>query len=128
VINILVTFLILFGSFQFFSFSYSVNGINRSVINTPIEYFNVSVPLSNDDEKINLYFDINKLEGLLNQYYEILVKYSSSYEVSYYYYDTDDNSYCIDKNCTGVEVGVSCKINYIFSYSRTMFYEIGSRI
>lgn len=125
--NLLISFLVLLGSYQFFRFSYSINGINRLVLNTPIEYFNVAIPLINKNEEIYLYFEQDRLEDSLNKYYEPLSKYSSEYLVTYYYYNLEDSSICTTNYCQGVEIRVNCKIDFDINFSRTMFYEIGER-
>ncbi len=127
VINILFSLLIIMLSFTFFSFGYSLNGINRSVINIPNEYFNVSIPLFKENEDINLYFQKEKLEGFLDKYFTVLYKYTPSYDVKYYYYNLDDQSYCFSDECQGIEIEVNCKIISLFDYHRTMFFEIGAR-
>lgn len=125
--NLLVSFLIVISSFEFFHFSYSINGINRLVLNTPIEFFNAAIPLVNDEEEIFLYFQQDILENNLNVYYSTLHRYSQKYEVNYYYYNLEDESICLSRLCQGVEIRVRCDIFLGFEYKRTMFYEIGER-
>lgn len=126
-LNLLISLTLAISSYLFFRFTYSLNGINRLVLNTPIEYFNVAIPLVKNDEEIKLYFDKSVLENNLNEYFLVLSQYCSSYSVNYYYYNQNDDSICLGQECSAVEVRVNCTIDFNVNYYRAMFYEIGSR-
>lgn len=123
--NILLSLMILIMSFNLFTISYQVNGINRVVIHTPIAYFEVSIPLANSDE---LYFDKVKLEErLMNYYSKSIEKYTHKYNVNFYYYNLEDESVCLGDKCRGVEITVDAGLMFYYSYTRTMFYQIEER-
>lgn len=112
-------------SFQLFTITLRLNTINRLIIATPISLFESSVPLVNEDDEIRLYFDKTLLESKLNSYYQENVSpYVHNFTLSFYYYNQEDNSYCVDEYCDAVEVKFTAQVIFTFSYSRTMFYEI----
>lgn len=112
-------------SFSFFTVTTRINAINRVVITTPFEIFETSIPLLNEDNNIDLYFDKDALEEKLADYYFTnLEKYTSEITIDFYYYNQEDKSYCLDDKCNAVEVCVESEIVFDFQYSRTMYYEI----
>lgn len=114
-------------SFQFFTVTTKINVLNRVVVNTPISLFEASIPLVSDEEEISLYFDKPLLEANLSDYYQHnLHRYVKRYTLSYYYYNQEDQSYCVDDLCNAVEVSITANVVFSFSYSRIMFYEIRS--
>ena len=112
-------------SFQLFTITLRLNTINRLIVATPISLFESSVPLVNEGDEIRLYFDKGLLESNLNDYYqENVSSYVHHFTLSFYYYNQDDNSYCVDEYCDAVEVQFTAQVIFTFNYSRTMFYEI----
>lgn len=112
-------------SFSFFTVTIRINAINRVVIATPIEIFETSIPLLDEDEEKNIYFDKEVLEEkLTNYYFSNLDKYTKEITLDFYYYNQIDKSYCVNDQCTAVEVCLESEIVFDFQYSRTMYYEI----
>ena len=108
-------------SFQFFSLNFSIQGLNRAVISTPIELM-YKVIVSYGDEPS---FNKKEFEKIVNDYYDhILPRYTKKYDVSFYYYNLSDESMCLTSTCNGVEITVSSVINLTYHYSRTMHYEL----
>ena len=106
-----------------FSISLRINAINRAFINTPKEIFESSIPLtlSNEDEP---YFSRDKLKAKLNSYYESTIKkYTSSYDLTYYFYNKEDHSYD-DKHFSAVEITLKAQIIFSNEIEKTIFYEI----
>lgn len=110
-------------SAQMFDLSFSIHGIQRAIINTPIELMHSTVLISDD----GIHFNKEKLEStVLNYYQNILPRYTKQYDVDFYYYNLSDGSMCIEELCSGVEITVECKLTFVKDYKRTMFYEIRS--
>lgn len=126
-INMIISFLVVVLSFNFFMMSYQVNGLNRLVMNAPISLFETAIELMNIDEESGPIFNKETLEGNLTSYFDFsLPKYTEDYEVSFYYYNPSDHSVCIDENAKAVEVSVSASFIFAYQYQKTMFYEIRS--
>ena len=126
-INMIISFLVVVISFNFFMMSYQVNGLNRLVMNAPISLFETAIELMNIDEESGPIFNKETLEGNLTSYFDFsLPKYTEDYEVSFYYYNPSDHSVCIDENAKAVEVSVSASFIFAYQYQKTMFYEIRS--
>ena len=110
--------------FASFTLSFRLQTINRVIINTPIEIFELSIPLANIDEE-NVYFDKNKLESKILSYYQNNIsEYFKSYDVSFYYYNQADNSICVNDQCNAVEITVDGIYMFNFHYEKTIEYEI----
>ena len=108
-------------SLQFFVLNYSIQGINRAVINTPIELMYKSVTFQEESPT----FQIDKFESLLLDYYQsILPRYTKSYEIDFYFYVSGDESMCLENNCDGVEITINCKLNISYDYHRVMYYQM----
>lgn len=104
-----------------FSLSFSVQGLNRAIINTPIELIYRTAEYRNG----SIYFNKNELESDLNSYYEnTLSRYVSNYDVDYYFYNIDDGSMCYGSYCEAVEITVECKLMSTYDYKRVMYYEV----
>lgn len=126
-INMIISFLVVVLSLNFFMMSYQVNGLNRLVMNAPISLFETAIELMNIDEESGPIFNKETLEGNLTSYFDFsLPKYTEDYEVSFYYYNPSDHSVCIDENAKAVEVSVSASFIFAYQYQKTMFYEIRS--
>ena len=108
-------------SAQLFSISFSLQGVNRALVNTPIELMHSAVLFSDD----GIHFNKNKFENVVLRYYEnVITRYTKQYDVTFYYYNLLDGSMCIEDDCSGVEITVDCKLTFVSNYSRTMYYEI----
>lgn len=108
-------------SVEFFTLNYSIQGLNRAILYTPIEMMYKSVQMYGDSPL----FRKDDFEDLILSYYsKILPRYVDSYNVDFYYYNSIDQSMCLNDNCDGVEITVTCKLNITYDYHRTMFYEL----
>ena len=68
--------------FSCFTLTYRLQSINRAVFNTPVEIFELSIPIANIDET-DVYFDKTTLENKLNDYYESSISdFFKTYEIS----------------------------------------------
>ena len=113
---------VIFG--QLFTINFSIQGLDRAIINAPIELFVNGI--TEDEDTIK--YDKKKLEESFNFYYsKVLPRYTKDYQVGYYYYNIEDGSMCLDNYCSAVEVTVNCKLIISYQYSRTMYYELRSK-
>lgn len=105
-----------------FAISYQINGINRAVMATPISIIEKCVVLNQGEEpKINK----DQVSELLTYYYDnALSKYTENYWVDYYFYNVNDESYCINDNCSALDITVGAYLMYNYFYKRVMFYQI----
>ena len=79
----------------------------------------------NPDEGVT--FNRSVLEKNLTSYFNYSMRnYVDDYDLDFYYYNPEDNSYCTSNNCSAVEVTVSTDLILNFHYERTLFYEIRS--
>ena len=126
-INMIISFLVVTLSFNFFMMSYQVNGLNRLVMNAPISLFETAIELMDINEDNGPIFNKETLENNLTSYFDFsLPHYTDEYEVNFYYYNPSDHSVCLNENTKAVEVSVSASFIFAFQYRKTMFYEIRS--
>ena len=126
-INMIISFLVVTLSFNFFMMSYQVNGLNRLVMNEPISLFETAIELMDINEDNGPIFNKETLENNLTSYFDFsLPHYTDEYEVNFYYYNPSDHSVCLNENTKAVEVSVSASFIFSFQYQKTMFYEIRS--
>ena len=110
--------------FSSFTLSFRLQTINRTIINTPLEIFELSIPIANIDET-SLYFDKVKLEKSVRSYYEETIsEYFKTYTVSFYYYNQADKSICVSDHCDAVEITVEGNYMFNFQYEKSISYEI----
>lgn len=108
-----------------FSFSYRVNALTNILYSNLSPVVESSIPLTIQDEEINLYFDQAKLKINFEKFLAREVSsYVDSYKVEYYFYNVENGGYCDNKNCQGVEIYFSAKIMLIYEYKQTLNYEI----
>ena len=108
-------------SLQYFSLNYSIQGLNRAIVFTPIELMYKSVSMYGDSPLFNK----EDFEDLVLSYYShILPRYTKSYEVDFYYYNSIDESMCLTDTCNAVEITIDCKLNITYNYHRIMYYEM----
>ena len=106
---------------QIYMLNFSIQGLNRAIINTPIEMMYTSVEFSGSEAN----FNNEKFESLIISYYDNTVyRYCSSYDVEFYHYNENDGSMCIQKRCKSVEINFECKLTTTYKYHRVMYYEI----
>ncbi len=123
-IIIAIALLVMVMSVQCFSVTYRINGINRTLLETPISLFEVAIPLIQDDEFI-AYFDKDELTKNLTYYYDNkLPKYSSDYTINYYFSKTGETSYCLGKMCNAIEIRIRAKIIFLTNYDKSMRFEV----
>ena len=123
----IISFLVVVLSFNFFMMSYQVNGVNRLVMNAPIALFETSLELLDINESNGPIFNKTVLENNLTSYFDYsLPHYTDDYEVSFYYYNLSDHSVCLDDKCRAVEVKVSAAFIFNYHYEKIMFYEVRS--
>ena len=126
-IAMLISFFVVFLSFNFFMVSYQINGINRLVIGAPLSLFETAIVLLDIDEDNGPYFDKEILEDNLTSYFDYhLPRYTEEYSVSFYYYDTTNHSLDMSDEPQAVEATISAELVLSNHYQRTMFYEIRS--
>ncbi|MBO4667994.1 MAG: hypothetical protein J5666_07735 [Bacilli bacterium] len=120
-ILMLISVLIGVYSLQFFVLNYSIQGLNRAIIFTPIEMMYKCVDAYSEKPEIIK----NDFEIIVMHYYDhILPRYTKDYEVEFYYYNSSDESVCLYNECDGVEITINCKLNITYNYHRVMFYQI----
>lgn len=112
-------------SLQYYGLNYQIQGLNRSIITTPIELMYKSVLVYGEQPM----FEKSDFEDIVLSYYStILTKYSKDYSVSFYYYNSEDYSMCLTNECDGVEITIDCKLNMTYQYHRVMFYEMSEGV
>lgn len=123
--NLIVSIALAVLSLQFFTITYRVNGINRTLYNIPIAIFETSIPLAQEQEEPDIYFDANILEKKLTSYFDNNIKkYCSKYEVEIYYYNQEDFSYCTSQECDAVELTLTADMFISLNYKRTARFYI----
>lgn len=124
-INAFIAMVVCVMSFQIFTTTYQLSGINKTLINMPKSIIENSIPLEDEENNFIPTIDKTLLQENANEYFEKnLSRYTNEYKLQYLFYDKDTNRPCIIKNCSGVRITLTCKILQIFNYSQTMYYEI----
>ena len=112
-------------SLQFFALNYSIQGLNRAILYTPIELMYKCVSSYNGTPE----FHRDDFEIVVLSYYQnIIPRYSKSYEIDFYYYNIEDESMCLTNYCDAVEITIDCKLNATYNYHRVMYYEMKDNI
>lgn len=108
-------------SLQYFALNYSIQGLNRAILYTPIEIMYKGLITYGGKPLISM----DDFEYIVLSYYNnIIPRYSKNYTVDFYYYNLTDQSMCLTNNCEGVEITINCKLNLTYDYHRVMFYEL----
>lgn len=108
-------------SLQYFALNYSIQGLNRAILYTPIEIMYKGVASLGDKPRISR----DDFEYIVMSYYDnIIPRYSKDYTVYFYYYNLSDQSMCLTDKCEGVEITINCKLNLTYDYHRVMYYEL----
>lgn len=124
-INAFIAMIVCVMSFQIFTTTYQLSGINKTLINMPKSIIENSIPLEDEENNFIPTIDKTLLQENANEYFKKnLSRYTNEYKLQYLFYDKDTNRPCIIKNCSGVRITLTCKILQIFNYSQTMYYEI----
>lgn len=120
-ILMLVSTLIGLVSLQYFALNYSIQGLNRAILYTPIEIMYKGVASLGEKPLISR----DDFEYILMSYFDhIIPRYSKEYTVDFYYYNISNESMCLTDNCEGVEITIDCKLNITYQYHRVMYYEL----
>ncbi len=120
-ILMLVSTLIGLVSLQYFALNYSIQGLNRAILYTPIEIMYKGVASLGEKPLISR----DDFEYILMSYFDhIIPRYSKEYTVDFYYYNLSNESMCLTDNCEGVEITIDCKLNITYQYHRVMYYEL----
>lgn len=123
--NIIISIIISVLSFSFFTVTYRVNGINRTIYNIPIAIFESSIPLVQEKEQPTIYFDKISVELKLTSYFVSNIrKYCDKFTVKFYYYNQEDYSYCSASTCDAVEIHLSADVLINYQYHRVARFYI----
>lgn len=120
-INIFIALLMLLTSYGFFSFSFTIHGLDRLLVYAPKSIFEYCV-VSSDGGSV--YYSENDIKNKYLSYLDDNVtKYVKEYDATFRFYYTNTGGLC-DEKCDGVEVAFSSYVAFSYTYKRTMFYEI----
>ena len=124
-INIGIALLVVILSFQCFTITYRLNGINRTLLEIPLSIFEVAIPLVREDDETTLYYDKDYLINELTYYFDNkLPFYTDDYDVKYYFSNTGDSSMCLTNTCSAIEITLDDEIVFFSRYHKTARYEI----
>ena len=122
----LISFIVVFLSFNFFMVSYQINGVNRLITGAPLSLFETAIVLY-DIEENGPYFDKEILEDNLTSFFDYhLPRYVSQYSLSFYYYNIENHSINMTDEPKAVEVTFQAELVLDKHYQKTMYYEIRS--
>ena len=125
--GVIVAFLLVVFSFNFFMISYQINGINRLVFNAPLSLYETAINLYDLDEDHSPYFMKETLEDNITYYFSYhMPRYTEHYSLSFYYYQLGNHSLDMSDEAKAVEVNVTADLALSYQYRRTMHYEIRS--
>ena len=106
---------------QLYFLNYSIQGMNRAIISTPIELLFNTVSYEDGGVK----FSKTMFEEVTISYYDnILYRYCKQYDIDFYYYNINDGSMCLSDSCEAVEITVESKLMNTYDFHRVMFYEL----
>lgn len=126
-VTMFISFFVIVLSFNFFMLSFQVNGVNRLVLGAPVALFETAINMFDVDEDNGPKFDKEILEDNLTSYFDYsMPTFTSDYDLTFYYYNQEDYSICLDDEPTAVEVKVEATLMLNYHYERTMYYEIRS--
>jgi hypothetical protein len=124
-VTVIISFLVVVLSFNFFMMSYQINGINRLVMSAPMSLYETAINVFNIDEENGPYFDKQILEENITYYFNFhMPKYTDDYQLDFYYYNPNDHTLDMNDEVKAVEVTVSANIILYYHYQKTMYYEI----
>ena len=124
-INIGIALLVVILSFQCFTITYRLNGINRTLLEIPLSIFEVAIPLVQENEEMTLYYDKGFLINELTYYFDNkLPFYTDDYHLNYYFSNTGDSSMCLTNTCSAIEITLDAEIIFFSRYHKTARYEI----
>jgi hypothetical protein len=124
-VTIIISFLVVVLSFNFFMMSYQINGINRLVMSAPMSLYETAINVFEIDEETGPYFDKQILEENITYYFSFhMPRYTDDYELEFYYYNPIDHSLDMNDEVKAVEVTINANIILYYHYQKTMYYEI----
>jgi len=124
-VTIIISFLVVVLSFNFFMMSYQINGINRLVMSAPMSLYETAINVFEIDEETGPYFDKEILEENITYYFTFhMPRYTEDYQLDFYYYNPIDHSLDMNDEVKAVEVTINANIILYYHYQRTMYYEI----
>ena len=124
-ITIIISFLVVVLSFNFFMMSYQINGINRLVMSAPMSLYETAINVFEIDEETGPYFDKQILEENITYYFTFhMPRYTEDYQLDFYYYNPIDHSLDMNDEVKAVEVTINANIILYYHYQKTMYYEI----
>lgn len=126
-LTMIISFFIIVLSFNFFMISFQINGVNRLVLGAPIALYETAINLFDLEVGEKPAFDKEILEENITSYFAYsMPSFTNDYSLSFYYYNPEDHSICLEDECYAVEVEVRASLMLSYPYQRTMFYEIRS--
>ena len=124
-VTIIISFLVVVLSFNFFMMSYQINGINRLVMSAPMSLYETAINVFEIDEEKGPYFDKEILEENITYYFTFhMPRYTDDYQLDFYYYNPIDHSLDMNDEVKAVEVTINANIILYYHYQKTMYYEI----
>ena len=124
-VTIIISFLVVVLSFNFFMMSYQINGINRLVMSAPMSLYETAINVFEIDEEKGPYFDKEILEENITYYFTFhMPRYTENYQLDFYYYNPIDHSLDMNDEVKAVEVTINANIILYYHYQKTMYYEI----
>ena len=123
--NIIFSITLAVLSFQFFTVTFQLNGINRTLYNVPISIFETSIPLAQNVDTPAMYYDKEILYEKLTSYFDkTLRRYTSTYTVDFYYYVQEDESVCRTDYCDAIEITLKAKVAVVMTYQKSARFYI----
>ena len=127
-IAMIIAFLVVVLSFNFFTISYQISGINRLVIGVPLSLFETAINMFDIDNDSGPYFNKELLVDNITYYFSYhMPKYTDDYHLSFYYYNIEDHSLDMSDEVKAVEVSLTANLVLYYHYQKTMYYEIRSQ-
>ena len=124
-VTVIISFLVVVLSFNFFMMSYQINGINRLVMSAPMSLYETAINVFEIDEEKGPYFDKEILEENITYYFTFhMPRYTENYQLDFYYYNPIDHSLDMNDEVKAVEVTINANIILYYHYQKTMYYEI----
>ena len=124
-VTMIISFFVVVLSFNFFMMSYQINGVNRLVMSVPISLYETAINLFEVDEEYGPTFDKEILEDNITSYFAFhMPRYTSDYELDFYYYLPIDHSMDMSDEAKAVEVTLEATLILFYHYQKTMYYEI----
>ena len=121
----IISFFVVVLSFNFFMMSYQINGINRIVMSAPISLYETAINMFDIDEEVGPSFDKQILEDNITSYFDFhMGRYTSDYDLDFYYYLPLDHSIDMSDDPKAVEVTLEAITVLFYHYQKTMYYEI----